>query len=118
MKFLTTTATALALSVTATAGFAACDDGEIVVKFAHVTNTDKHPKGIAASLLEQRVNELCADVLGYRGFVMNPVADGNPVRANYESSVVPRYLNNRAASIFGGSAQIQRNIVAKLVLGL
>ncbi len=57
MKFLTTAATALALSVTATAGMAACEDGEIVVKFAHVTNTDKHPKGIAASLLEQRVND-------------------------------------------------------------
>ncbi|MFV0513120.1 MAG: DctP family TRAP transporter solute-binding subunit [Jhaorihella sp.] len=59
MKFLTTAATALALCVTAQAGFAAdaCDDGEIVVKFAHVTNTDKHPKGIAASLLEKRVNE-------------------------------------------------------------
>ncbi|MEL6968233.1 MAG: DctP family TRAP transporter solute-binding subunit [Pseudomonadota bacterium] len=36
---------------------AACDDGEIVVKFSHVTNTDKHPKGIAASLLEKRINE-------------------------------------------------------------
>jgi len=35
----------------------ACDDGEIVIKFSHVTNTDKHPKGIAASLLEKRVNE-------------------------------------------------------------
>lgn len=35
----------------------ACQDGEIVIKFSHVTNTDKHPKGIAASLLEQRVNE-------------------------------------------------------------
>ncbi|GGH20241.1 C4-dicarboxylate-binding protein DctP [Cribrihabitans marinus] len=57
MKFLATAATALALSVTATAGFAACEEGEIVVKFAHVTNTDKHPKGIAASLLEQRVND-------------------------------------------------------------
>ena len=57
MKFLTTAATALALSVTASAGFAACEDGEIVVKFAHVTNTDKHPKGIAASLLQQRVND-------------------------------------------------------------
>ena len=57
MKFLTTAATALALSVTANAAFAACDDGEIVIKFAHVTNTDKHPKGIAASLLEERVNE-------------------------------------------------------------
>lgn len=35
----------------------ACQDGEIVIKFSHVTNTDKHPKGIAASLLEQRVND-------------------------------------------------------------
>jgi C4-dicarboxylate-binding protein DctP len=57
MKFLTTAATALALTVTAQAGFAACDDGEIVIKFSHVTNTDKHPKGIAATLLEQRVND-------------------------------------------------------------
>jgi C4-dicarboxylate-binding protein DctP len=57
MKFLTTAAMALALGVTASAGFAACEDGEIVVKFAHVTNTDKHPKGIAATLLEQRVND-------------------------------------------------------------
>ncbi|CTQ33072.1 TRAP transporter substrate-binding protein [Jannaschia rubra] len=67
MKLLTTAATALALSVTAQAAFAACDDGEIVVKFAHVTNTDKHPKGIAASLFQDRVNEemdgtMCVEV--------------------------------------------------------
>ena len=36
--------------------YASCDPGEIVIKFSHVTNTDKHPKGIAASLLEKRVN--------------------------------------------------------------
>ncbi len=36
---------------------AACDAGEVVIKFSHVTNTDKHPKGIAATLLEQRVND-------------------------------------------------------------
>ncbi len=34
-----------------------CDPGEIVIKFSHVTNTDKHPKGIAATLLEKRVNK-------------------------------------------------------------
>ena len=57
MKFLTTAAMALALAVTANTATAACDDGEIVIKFSHVTNTDKHPKGIAATLLEQRVND-------------------------------------------------------------
>lgn len=46
---------------------AACDDGEIVAKFSHVTNTDRHPKGIAASLLQKRVNEemdgkMCVEV--------------------------------------------------------
>jgi C4-dicarboxylate-binding protein DctP len=56
MKFLTAAAAALVMSVSATAVSAACDDGEIVVKFSHVTNTDKHPKGIAASLLQKRVN--------------------------------------------------------------
>ena len=57
MKFLATTAAALALTITANTAMASCEEGEIVVKFAHVTNTDKHPKGIAASLLEQRVND-------------------------------------------------------------
>ncbi len=57
MKFLTAAATALAMTVSAGAVSAACDDGEIVIKFSHVTNTDKHPKGIAASLFQERVNE-------------------------------------------------------------
>jgi len=57
MKFLTAAVSALALTAGANTAMAACDDGEIVVKFSHVTNTDKHPKGIAASLLEQRVND-------------------------------------------------------------
>ena len=57
MKFMTAAATALALTVSAGAVSAACDAGEIVIKFSHVTNTDKHPKGIAASLLQQRVND-------------------------------------------------------------
>ena len=60
MKFATKAlmgaATALALTATASTATAACDDGEIVIKFSHVTNSDKHPKGIAASLLAERVN--------------------------------------------------------------
>ena len=57
MKIFTAAAVALTLSVSAGAVAAACDDGEIVIKFSHVTNTDKHPNGIAATLLEKRVNE-------------------------------------------------------------
>ncbi|WP_425038514.1 DctP family TRAP transporter solute-binding subunit [Primorskyibacter sp. S187A] len=58
MKHFLTSVAAIALTATtATTALAGCDDGEIVVKFSHVTNADKHPKGIAASLLETRINE-------------------------------------------------------------
>lgn len=57
MKFLLSTALTLTMAMGASTAIAACDDGEVVIKFSHVTNTDKHPKGIAASLLEQRVND-------------------------------------------------------------
>ena len=59
MKFLMNAASVAALTLSAGAAFAdpmGCDDGEIVVKFSHVTNTDRHPKGIAATLLQERVN--------------------------------------------------------------
>ena len=67
MKLLATTAAALALAVTGTSAMAACDAGEMVIKFSHVTNTDKHPKGIAASLFMERVNaemngKVCVEV--------------------------------------------------------
>ncbi|MEP3246552.1 MAG: DctP family TRAP transporter solute-binding subunit [Sneathiella sp.] len=67
MKTLLKTACVVALVSTSSAAFAACDEGEIVVKFSHVTNTDKHPKGIAATLLEKRVNaemngKMCMEV--------------------------------------------------------
>ena len=30
---------------------------------------------------------------------------------------VPRYLNDRAASIYAGSNEIQRDLIARLILG-
>ncbi|ATI42416.1 C4-dicarboxylate ABC transporter [Pacificitalea manganoxidans] len=61
MKIATFTASAsaaaLALAFTAGSAAASCEAGEMVIKLSHVTNTDKHPKGIAASLLQSRVNE-------------------------------------------------------------
>ena len=71
MEFVTSTATAtvtaMALTIFASVVSAKCDSVEIVIKLSHVTNTDRHPKGIAASLLQSRVNEeihgiACMDV--------------------------------------------------------
>ncbi|MDF1718902.1 MAG: DctP family TRAP transporter solute-binding subunit [Antarcticimicrobium sp.] len=56
MKLFGMASLAIAMGLGAPAAFAACDDGEVVIKFSHVTNTDRHPKGIAATLLQERVN--------------------------------------------------------------
>ena len=56
MKRLFLAATAVvALSVSP--AFAQCDPGEIVIKFSHVTAAKGNPKGEAATLLADRVNE-------------------------------------------------------------
>ncbi len=79
MKFLTLTAAAVAMTFTAGTAMATCDEGEIVVKFAHVTNTDRHPKGIAASLLEARVNEEMNGVMCMEVFPNSTLYDDNKV---------------------------------------
>ena len=66
MRILAAAAIAAAFTMPA-AAWASCDAGETVAKFSHVTNTDKHPKGIAASLLAKRVNaemngKMCMEV--------------------------------------------------------
>ena len=47
-----------------------------------------------------------------------PGQNEEPVGADYASGVAPRYFNARKVSIYGGSNEIQRNIMAKLILGL
>jgi len=41
-----------------------------------------------------------------------------PVGSELAQTSMGRYLNNRAATIFGGSDEVQKNIIAKTVLGL
>ena len=41
-----------------------------------------------------------------------------PVGSEIAQTAMGRYLNNRAATIFGGSDEVQKNIIAKTVLGL
>jgi C4-dicarboxylate-binding protein DctP len=57
MKTLLKAACVAAVALVPGVASAACDAGEVVIKFSHVTNTDKHPQGVAATLLQTRVNE-------------------------------------------------------------
>jgi C4-dicarboxylate-binding protein DctP len=56
MRYILSSALAAALALGAAPAIAACDAGEIVIKFSHVTNTDRHPKGLAAARFAERVN--------------------------------------------------------------
>jgi alkylation response protein AidB-like acyl-CoA dehydrogenase len=47
-----------------------------------------------------------------------PGSNGTPLTTEAAMVAVPRYFNGRAASIYGGSNEIQRGIIAKQVLGL
>ncbi len=71
----------------------------------------------------QRIEELGLDVAahylpaGRQGDVA-PGANEAPVGPPETADAGARYFNSRAASIYGGSNEVQRNIMARLVLGL
>lgn len=89
--------------------------------------------GAASSMLKltgtetlQAVSELAVEAAGPAAlpFVQDTWAgiqgrEAAPrVGPDYAAVLAPRYFNTRKASIYGGSNEIQRNIIAKLVLGL
>jgi alkylation response protein AidB-like acyl-CoA dehydrogenase len=78
---------------------------------------------IQATEAMQRVDELAVDVAAHYAIVDQPRArapDANVeiVGPQHSLTAMARYLNDRAASIYGGSNEIQRDIIARLVLGL
>ena len=71
----------------------------------------------------QKIDELAVEASGHFGVVeqtaaRQPLSQMAYVGPEAALTAVPRYFNNRAASIYGGSNEIQRNLIAKLLLGL
>ncbi len=86
------------------------------------------PPGVEANLLkvkgseiQQRLTELFMDAAGPYGLPFDPergLASGNePIGFEEAASLGPNFLMTRVVSIYGGSNEIQRNIVSK-TLGL
>ena len=77
----------------------------------------------AIAELQQAVTELAMDVSGHYAHALDqstPDAGDNfqPVGPQASNGTSQDYFNTRKVSIYAGSNEIQRNIMAKLVLGL
>jgi alkylation response protein AidB-like acyl-CoA dehydrogenase len=88
------------------------------------------PPGPEASLLkikgvelQQAITELLLEAIGNYGspYVREAMDHGwnePPIGPEYAAPVAPHYFNWRKSSIYGGSNEVQRSIIAKMVLGL
>jgi pimeloyl-CoA dehydrogenase large subunit len=77
---------------------------------------------LKGSEIQQACTELLMDVVGpyVMPFVISDEGSGrNEVGygPDYAAVAAPAYFNNRKVSIYGGSNEIQRNIIAKAILG-
>jgi len=70
----------------------------------------------------QRITELAVEAVGWYGAPFTELRnyDSNvvPVGGGYVDDVAPRYFNQRKTTIYGGSSEVQRNVLAKAMLGL
>ena len=73
--------------------------------------------------IQQRITELTMEAVGeyaapYQPGMLFQDTNETPVGPDHAPPAAPRYFNFRKTSIYGGSNEIQKNIVSKMVLGL
>ncbi len=87
---------------------------------AHSADGKPHPASSVLKLrgteLQQAVTELYVDVAGPLSLASG-AGEGSDV-PDWARVSTPQYLNFRKASIYGGSNEVQRQIIAKTILGL
>jgi len=71
----------------------------------------------------QAITEMAMELVEYYAIPFNnpgpnPGHNEEPIGSDFANTSAPRYFNYRKASIYAGSNEVQRNIMAKLVLGL
>jgi alkylation response protein AidB-like acyl-CoA dehydrogenase len=72
---------------------------------------------ITGTEIQQALTELMMEAAGPLAQAVRP-EDGAADPDHYTGTLAPRYCNYRKTSIYAGSNEIQRNIIAKLSLGL
>ena len=74
---------------------------------------------IRATEVQQSLSELMMQAAGPMAAPFCPLSSGGPDDFDYNiARLAPKYANFRKVTIYGGSSEVQRNIVAKTVLGL
>jgi alkylation response protein AidB-like acyl-CoA dehydrogenase len=78
---------------------------------------------IKGTEIQQAITELLLEAIGPYAMPFEPRAlhegwNDAPIGPDYATPIAATYFNARKVSIFGGSNEIQRNILAKMMLGL
>jgi len=93
------------------------------LRSGHAPGAEVSMLKIKGTEIQQMITELMMHAAGPRAQPMTPLGrdTGAQLDAHFDTfvaSLAPRYCNYRKTSIYAGSNEIQRNIIAKMTLGL
>ena len=78
---------------------------------------------VRGSEIQQRIAELAMEACGeyaapYQPGMLFQDTNETPIGPDHAPPAAPRYFNMRKTTIYGGSTEVQKNIVSKAILGL
>jgi alkylation response protein AidB-like acyl-CoA dehydrogenase len=73
---------------------------------------------IKGSEVQQAIQQLMMDLAGLYGAVLPGALDAQAIGHDFGDEARRAFMYGRASTIYGGSNEVQKNIMAKAVLGL